>query len=169
MPPYLWMCTSSALSTLQLLCILVQLPHKSYVGAHKSTFFPNSNEYFVRCLSLCGDEVHAYNSCAPTDAHRTVNLIRIHQFRQTKYDTLVGSLTMTHESGLSASALWMNDVVAGKCARIFSSGLSETGICNVRPAKGYVEAYSCSMTEIRWVIPRLEHWDPSWAVKMSVR
>ena len=48
---------------------------KPYVGAYDSSFSPYCGERFVRSHFRRGDEVRAYDSCAPTDAHETVNLI----------------------------------------------------------------------------------------------
>ena len=61
-------------TTLQLVRILLQLLHEPYVGAHDFPFCPYSGECFVRSHFRRGDEVRAYDSCAPTDAHETVNL-----------------------------------------------------------------------------------------------
>jgi len=92
-------------------------------------------------------------------AHTTVAL-RLMPMRQ---------WTITRESGLSASASRINDVVAGRCARMSSYALSERGICNVRSKCVSGNTGASSRTEITWVIPRVESWVSLRAVKRSVR
>lgn len=79
------------------------------------------------------------------------------------------TLTKTRESGLSASALCMNDVVTGRCARMSWSELSDSGMCSVRRECASGNFGGRSKTETTWVIPSSESSDSSRAVKRSVR
>ena len=79
------------------------------------------------------------------------------------------SLTKTRESGLSASALRMNDVVTGRCARMSWSELSDSGIWSVRRDRVCGNFGAFSMTETTWVIPSSVSCVSSRAVKASVR
>jgi len=63
----------------------------------------------------------------------------------------------------------MKEVVAGRCARISWSELSDSGIWSVWSECVCGRFGGCSMTETMWVIPRLVSCASSRAVKRSVR